>query len=1049
MSRKFRLSLLLTVLSAWQPWTHASSSKLPVDVGASRRMAWHFQEDFSHGIPGWQSFPLVQDIGYDPSLRTIHLGGYAVLERKIIAEGQKNLRIGLLRPLRFYATSLASFDLGYATHVSGRLTGLTFTLAASDGSRYRTGLPSTPGPHEIHIKGLDLRLPAGGVEVEAVVIEGVIRAPVDGSRNQLIIRRFEVTAQRTPQLFIQAPALATSDVGDVAVSRQVVAKVLPLRFTSGLGKNVAVQVYDAEGKLVHSAAYPISGGRAKQISVPLGNTPQPGLWKADITSGFAKSTFRFLVLGKLPPHPRILLSPQRLTQLRHLQRSASFLQLLQREAKQLRTSLHYSSFTGRDLLLLRSDSPFPGITDYFALLENYSNSIAFNAIEYQLNGDQASLEAARRGLLTVASWPTWTPSWFTAQGLHTYYEVGVFTQRVALGYDLIADRLSPAEKNEITAALWNKCIEPTIDEYFLYDRMPTAASNWMANSVGGALEATAALYDDLPAWNARLGAALAELSACYERLLSGLFPGDGSEAEPAGYEEFAMTGLSWGMAALHSLGIRPRGTERFLEGFWWPRYAEVTPSLVLDTGDFHGDLKSLSGFAWGAEYGNDPSLRAFYGTAENGILGESSVAQTGQLLEQAPGPLDLVCCTHPSSRPPVPPPSRIFPLRGSAVLRSGWKSTDTVVSIRVGPWFNHEHHDQGSFQVAAFGKYLIAEAGYADYYKEPLYQTYFMQAAGHNTVLLDDDPFSQPGENGRYWRAFAHFPSFTGHLFSPAADLLNANLKEAYNGSLALFTRRFVFLKPDILVVYDKLRAPATHRYTWLLHLAPGSRYRLEDRRAVVHAGNAAAAILSVAGGEKWTAKPVPVPINRFADFDRFRIRQTFELHLESSPSTESRFLVAMQFQKGRGVATALKPFQTKVGAGFEAVSGEGTWRAVFRSRPGQLIIGDMATDGDVLALRQAEESVKAILVEGSRHVERTGALILSSDEPLDALMQWKPRHLQIDLSLSQATNVGVRLAKRPAKVVLDGTRVSPVLRDGSMELGHLGKGQHEITIFY
>ena len=75
----------------------------------------------------------------------------------------------------------------------------------------------------------------------------------------------------------------------------------------------------------------------------------------------------------------------------------------------------------------------------------------------------------------------------------------------------------------------------------------------------------------------RFGPALAELIVAYERLLDGLFPGDGSEAEPAGYEHFAMEGMSWGMAALHALDIRPRGFEKMMKGFWWLRYAAGSP----------------------------------------------------------------------------------------------------------------------------------------------------------------------------------------------------------------------------------------------------------------------------------------------------------------------------------------------------------------------------------------------------------------------------------------------------------------------------------------
>ena len=122
----------------------------------------------------------------------------------------------------------------------------------------------------------------------------------------------------------------------------------------------------------------------------------------------------------------------------------------------------------------------------------------------------------------------------------------------------------------------------------------------------------------------KFGPALAKLVVVYERLLEGLFPVDGSGAEPATYVHFSMEGMSWGMAALHALQVRPRGYDRMMRVFRWARYAKVQPSLVLDTGDSGTEMNVLSGFAWGAEYAGDPALRAYYDAATEKSLRESS-----------------------------------------------------------------------------------------------------------------------------------------------------------------------------------------------------------------------------------------------------------------------------------------------------------------------------------------------------------------------------------------------------------------------------------------
>src|SRR5260370_17380845 len=95
--------------------------------------------------------------------------------------------------------------------------------------------------------------------------------------------------------------------------------------------------------------------------------------------------------------------------------------------------------------------------------------------------------------------------------MHTYYETGIFTQRLALAYDLLAGKLTAAEKQAIAEAFRTKCIEPAIDEYFRYNRMPTGASNWMANSLAGALAAAVAVAGDVPHRRTPVAPAIAPL----------------------------------------------------------------------------------------------------------------------------------------------------------------------------------------------------------------------------------------------------------------------------------------------------------------------------------------------------------------------------------------------------------------------------------------------------------------------------------------------------------------------------------------------------------
>jgi hypothetical protein len=913
-------------------------------------------------------------------------------------------------------------------------------------------LPTTSGrvpggatPHEVRVEGRQLQIPVTGAEVEAIVLDAEVAAPPLGCHSLLTLRAVEIQAERPESVLLRAPALERSPVDDVAVAREVITPGSPLRVELGSGPAARVAVYDDVGGVVRAKNVPAGDARDTRVAAP----DRTGLYRAEITSSRAKAEFSFLTLGKVPAHPRVLLTAERLEQLRSQSYANELLAIVHRRASELGNSLAYNPKAGQSIALLPTVTVHPGLPEYFALMESYSNAIAFNALDFRISGDRRALEAARRGLLTVSAWPTWTPTWFIAKGLHTYYEVGVFTQRVALGYDLIADELSQEERSKIAEAFWKLSILPTLDAYFFYDRLPIAASNHEAQSVGGAIDACVALYGDVPDWASKFGPALAELVVTYERQIEGLFPGDGSEAEPSGYEDFAMEGMSWGMAALHALDIRPRGFEKMMKSFWWLRYAQVRPDLLLDTGDSGSELSALSGYAWGAEYGGDPALRAFYETAtEQSLRGAFGLPHTGQTVERAPGLLDLVCCTQAPMATAEPPLSRIFPARGSAVLRSGWGPGDTVISLRAGPWFNHEHHDQGSFRAAAYGEELVGEAGYADYYRDPHYPTYFTQAPAHNTVIIDGDPFSQEDYDGRYWASFRNFPTIEGHVFSPGIDYLAANLAPAYADASQVnrMRREYLFVKPDILIVHDRMEAATPHAYTWILHVPQGAETSLAAAQALIRRKAASATLTAAGKNARWTLQQQPLPTHAYGDFDRVPVEPREAFRLDSMREKQGSFLVGLHFQKAGEEPSPLQPVSTSSGQGFQAAGGGA--EVLFRTTPGPLTTGGLTVDGDVLAIKHGN-GVEEIFGGNLKSLQRGQQLLFSSSAGAEVALREAPASVEVYVFCSVISDLKI-YAERPAREVrLDQGVVTPAQAGGFISFRRLAKGEHIVNISY
>lgn len=997
--------------------------------------SWKFREDFSKGIPGWMSFPLAQDVGYDPSIYTAQRLGAPALVRDVIADGQRQLRVGLVRPLRFRSTAASIFRLTCAVETPGHVAQLRLTLGSVSGKRYTTPLPSRGVPQGVQVTGQKLGLPAGGDDIEVVVVEAKVDNPIEGSHNRLILSKFGIEAQRTPAVPLLSPHLTHSEGMQVAVADAVSVPQRTLRIQTAT-PNLAATLILLDGSGKQAARSTFTGSSTPDLS-----QASPGLWEAVVESGNRRTEFRFLVLGSTPPHPRVLLNGARI---RQLQADARLRDGIHRRAEQSAAATVFNSWAGENIEHFSRISVLLGLPQYFTLMESYSNTASLGALDYVLNQNQQGLERAKKVLLETAGWPSWTPPWFAAQGLHTYYETGLFSQRLALAYDLIAEQLSPEEKSHIADGFLRNAIEPAIREYFLNDRMPIAASNHMAHAVGGAIADCVALEGDVPEWDERFAPRLAQLMVSYENLMQGLFPGDGSEAEPAGYEDFAMEGMSWGAAALGSLGIRSSAMDKMLQAFWWERYIRIRPDLLLDTGDFHGELASLPGFAWSAEYAQDPSLRAFYENDNNSTVlavSRSQDAKSEGASDPAPGLLDLVCCTQPLTSSPPAPPSRAFRLRGSAVLRSGWDLDDTVISLRAGPWFNHEHHDQGSFQVAAFGEKLISEAGYSDYYKDPRYIDYFTQASGHNTVLLDHNPFSQGDYDGRYWRAFRTHPSIDRHLFTHNIDYLAADLGSAYKGELQQFTREYLFFKPGLLLIRDRLSSARPHQYTWLLHAPPGTETSVSKQTARI-AGKHGAALISTPH-EQWSIASQPIPITAYGEFEKGRIFPRVAFELDTPKQASHTFLVGMQFLKLPATESLLKWKDENNRVDFSARSGEDEIRGSFRkASQGELYVGDSSTNGDLLAISK-HGTENDVLVTGAQSMRSGGTQVFSATSPVDLLLhdtRGGPREFHI--ACSEKTTAKLLSQHAPSAILVDGNPATAQYQNGAISLT-LTEGEH------
>jgi hypothetical protein len=77
---------------------------LPGLAAAQQLVPYHYAEDFSSGqAAGWTSYPPVQDVAYDPSLRPMR----GALARVMHPTRSGPLEVGFIRRMSFIASSCA------------------------------------------------------------------------------------------------------------------------------------------------------------------------------------------------------------------------------------------------------------------------------------------------------------------------------------------------------------------------------------------------------------------------------------------------------------------------------------------------------------------------------------------------------------------------------------------------------------------------------------------------------------------------------------------------------------------------------------------------------------------------------------------------------------------------------------------------------------------------------------------------------------------------------------------------------------------------------
>ena len=315
-----------------------------------------------------------------------------------------------------------------------------------------------------------------------------------------------------------------------------------------------------------------------------------------------------------------------------------------------------------------------------------------------------------------------------------------------------------------------------------------------------------------------------------------------------------------------------------------------------------------------------------------------------------------------------------------------------TVALHSGRYFaGHQHPDQNSFVIHAYGEKLAIDGGYYDWWGSPHFDAYSMTTLAHNTLLVggQGQAVRQPGADGRITTYFDS-PSY-GYTVG------DASAPEIYEGRLSRFDRRVLFIKPGFVVVHDLAASTAgAARYDWMLHAV--AQIEIEESSSSFHALCPQAALrgrflapadvrLEVTTG--FPVEPVDGYSTRPVPPDKY-VREWHLYATPQQPAVKEEFLAAMQIQR-----LGDQPEPEAVIESIEATGAHGVRIRVGNrthlvlSRKGDvdelLRYDGLETDGQIAAVEIGRDgSILRAMAVGATKLRYKGQTLLDADEPQD-----------------------------------------------------------------
>jgi len=180
-------------------------------------------------------------------------------------------------------------------------------------------------------------------------------------------------------------------------------------------------------------------------------------------------------------------------------------------------------------------------------------------------------------------------------------------------------------------------------------------------------------------------------------------------------------------------------------------------------------------------------------------------------------PLILSALRDPLEQPPLPPAtpnSAYFEDVGWVAMHSALADRKRVsVYFKSSPYgsHNHSHADQNAIVVQAGGRALLKSSGYYDFYGSDHFKAWYQSTRASNAITFD-------GGKGQAQLDLNAKGRIVAFRSAPAYDVAVGDATQAYGGQLKQALRTVVYLRPDVVIVHDRLGSATARRWEWNVH---------------------------------------------------------------------------------------------------------------------------------------------------------------------------------------------------------------------------------------